>query len=51
MVVVGQDDNNLFVLDPGYDPGDNDPQLMTIPKQDFLKEWWYPPFHPCWIIG
>jgi len=51
MVIVGEEGDDFIVLDPGYDPKDGGPKTRRIPKQELLGKWWYPPFHPCWIIG
>jgi hypothetical protein len=51
MVVVGMDGGDYLLLDPAYSPGAGEPRIRRIPKQELLEDWWYLPFHPCWIIG
>lgn len=49
-VIVGMEGDDFLVLDPAYNPASGDPKLLRVNKSEFLKDWWYPPFHPCWII-
>lgn len=51
MVLVGKDSDNFIFLDPGSVSKAGAPKLRQIPKQKFLDDWWYEPFHPCWTIG
>jgi hypothetical protein len=46
MLIVGMEDEKFLILDPAQREG-----VSRWVKADFLKTWWYPPFHPCWLVG
>jgi hypothetical protein len=48
MVIVGMDGNEFLVLDPAQPKGTG---VVRRNKNTFMNKWWYPPFHPCWVIG
>jgi hypothetical protein len=51
MVLVGMDGDGLLFLDPATHRPAGQAQLHRIAKDEFLRNWWYPPFSPCWVIG
>lgn len=48
MVIVGEDEDDLLMLDPSQPEGSG---VTRMKKSELMNKWWYPPFHPCWIIG
>jgi hypothetical protein len=48
MVVVGMDGDAFLILDPAQPAGSG---VSRRDKRAFLNDWWFPPFHPCWVIG
>jgi hypothetical protein len=48
MVIVGEAGDNFLVLDPNQPLGSG---VTPMNKRELINNWWYPPFHPCWIIG
>jgi hypothetical protein len=48
MLLVGMDGDVWLLLDPSRPAGSG---VSRMDKRAFLKNWWYPPFHPCWVIG
>ena len=45
MLIVGMNENAFLLLDPAEREG-----VSRKDKRAFLNDW-YPPFHPCWVIG
>jgi hypothetical protein len=41
------DGDDFLVLDPAAPEGSG---VIRKKKSDIMSQWWYDPFHPCWII-
>jgi len=48
MVIVGEDGDDFLLLDPSKP---NEDGVTRMKKTEFLENWWFPQFQPCWIIG
>jgi hypothetical protein len=48
MVIVGEDGDDFLLLDPSKP---NEAGVTRMKKSVFLENWWFPQFHPYWIIG
>lgn len=47
VLVVGETDGVFLLLDPAI----KENGVSRCDKQTLLKDWWYTPVHPCWVIG
>jgi hypothetical protein len=47
MLIVGMDGGVFLILDPANRQGG----ISRMDKRAFVNNWWYPPFHPYWVIG